>query len=74
METYFVCCGKSICKGCVHSFSESGNDDKCPFCNSDRASKIDEEKVGEVMKRVAANDAASISLLAGYYYQGLNGS
>ena len=72
-EEYYPCCGKNICRGCVHSFSESGNDDKCPFCNSDRASKTDEEKFGEVMKRVAANDAASIYLLAGFYYQGRHG-
>ena len=72
-EEYFVCCGKSICKGCKHSFQCSGNDDKCPFCNSDRASKTVEELVGEVMKRVEANDAASIYLLADSYYNGLNG-
>ena len=34
-ETYYSCCGNSICKGCVNSCRESGNDDKCPFCNSD---------------------------------------
>ena len=30
-EVYYECCGKSICKGCVHSFIRSGNNDKCPF-------------------------------------------
>ena len=34
MEKYYSCCGKSICRGCVHSFSKTGNDGKCPFCNS----------------------------------------
>jgi len=30
-ETYYSCCGKSMCLGCVHSFHKSGNDEKCPF-------------------------------------------
>ena len=73
METYYPCCGKSICKGCVHSFCESGNDAKCPFCNSNRGGKTDEESVEEVMKRVEANDAGAIWTLAGVYYNGFNG-
>ena len=33
-EEYFTCCGKCICKGCVHSLRKSGNHGKCPYCNS----------------------------------------
>jgi hypothetical protein len=72
-EQYYQCCGKSLCRGCVYSFAQSGNGNKCPFCNTDRAGKTDEERVGEVMKRVEANDAASICLLAYCCYKGLNG-
>jgi TPR repeat protein len=72
-EVYYTCCGKSICRGCHYSFGQSGNDDKCPFCNADRASKTDEEDVEELMKRVEANDAASIGLLGNHYEHGLNG-
>jgi len=72
-EEYYPCCGKSICGGCIHSFRESGNARKCPFCNSDHSNKTDEEWFEDIMKRVKANDAASISLLAGSYYQGLHG-
>jgi hypothetical protein len=72
-DGYYPCCGKSICKGCIQSFAQSGNDDKCPFCNSDRADKTDEDGVEEIMKRAEANDAASICLLADCYYKGLNG-
>jgi hypothetical protein len=39
-EVYLPCCGKTICKGCIYSFCESGNDDKCPFCNSAIPTKI----------------------------------
>jgi TPR repeat protein len=53
----------------VYSFRESGNIGKCPFCNSDRNQTV-EELVGEVMRRVEANDAASICLLAANYHQG----
>jgi len=73
MELYYSCCGKSVCKGCAHSFAQSGNDDKCPFCNSDRADKTAEEEVADMMKRAEANDAASIFLLANSYHNGIVG-
>ena len=67
-------CGKSVCGGCVHSSIMTGNYPKCPFCYSDRDSKSDEEQREDIiMKRVVANDAASIYLLANDYYQGLGG-
>ena len=72
MEHYYTCCGKSICKGCVYSFNQTGNDDKCPFCNSGR-NKTEEECVEEMMRRVAVNDAGAICLLANSYQHGLNG-
>ena len=42
-ETYYECCGKSICGGCFHSFRKSGNMMNCPFCNADRIDITDEE-------------------------------
>jgi TPR repeat protein len=72
-EVYYTCCGKSFCRGCHYSSWKSGNDEKCPFCNSDRTGKTDEEEVGEIMKRVEANDPASIYMLAGCYQWGKAG-
>jgi TPR repeat protein len=72
MEKYYPCCGKSICRGCVYSFCAAGNIGKCPFCNSDRGSKTNEERVRELMRRVEANDAASVCMLANSYHNGLN--
>jgi TPR repeat protein len=72
MEQYYSCCGKSICKGCMHSFNQSGNIDKCPFCNSDRCI-TDEEMADQIMKRVAANDPTSTYLLANSSDNGTNG-
>jgi hypothetical protein len=69
-EVYYPCCGKGICGGCVDSFCKSGNDAKCPYCNSDGSGKTDEEAVGEIMKRVEANDAGAISALADCYCHG----
>ena len=71
-EHYYPCCGKGVCGGCIHSCCMSGNY-KCPFCNADCGGKSDEEEVAEMMKRVAANDAASICMLAYQYHHGLNG-
>jgi TPR repeat protein len=72
MDGYYPCCGKNICRGCVHSCCQSGNH-KCPFCNSDRDNKTDEDQVEDLMKRVEANDAASIGVLGNHYHHGLNG-
>ena len=72
-EEYYPCCGKSICCGCVHSFAKSGNIGKCPFCNSDRSSKTEEECVEEMMRRMEANDAGAIFQLGNSYENGLNG-
>jgi hypothetical protein len=68
-EVYYSCCGKSICGGCVDSFCKSGNDDKCPFCNSDR-DKTDEDEVEEIMKRVEVNDAGAMYVLGSHYCHG----
>jgi TPR repeat protein len=48
---------------------QSGNH-KCPFCNSDRGGKTDEEDNEEILKRVAVNDPSSICMLANYYQVG----
>ena len=69
-ETYYSCCGKSICGGCIHSVIMSGNDKKCPFCNAERMGKTDEERVEEFIKRVEVNDAGATYVLGSNYYHG----
>ena len=66
----YECCGNTICRGCIYSNADAGNDHKCPFCNSVRGGKTEEEKNEELMKRVEANDADSICVLASYYHHG----
>jgi tetratricopeptide (TPR) repeat protein len=69
-ETYYSCCGKSICGGCIHSFRMSGNDENCPFCKSDHVDKTDKDEVAGMMKRVEVNDAVAIYLMGNNYYHG----
>jgi TPR repeat protein len=71
-EMYYECCGKSICRGCLYSFQESGNGQKknCPYCKVIRISKTKEEGVQDLMKRVEANDAGATFALGNCYYIG----
>jgi tetratricopeptide (TPR) repeat protein len=69
-KQYYSCCGKSICGGCIDSFFKSYNMEKCPFCNSERMGKTDEEEFEELMKRVEANDAGAMCQLGFYYRNG----
>jgi TPR repeat protein len=69
-EVYYSCCGKSICRGCAHSFMQSGNIGKCPYCNAETMRKTNEERVEEMMKRVEVNDAGAIYALGTYHYHG----
>jgi hypothetical protein len=73
MTHFYPCCGKFICGGCVHSFHNESENCKCPFCNSDRGNKTDEDYVEEITKRAKANDAASICVLGTWYLHGLRG-
>jgi hypothetical protein len=73
MAIYYSCCGKSICGGCVHSFAQSGNMELCPFCKSERTGKIDDEFIEELTKRVEANDAGSMAVLANQISNGGRG-
>eukprot|EP00979_Chaetoceros_neogracilis_P001702 scaffold305_cov267-Chaetoceros_neogracile.AAC.19 len=69
---YEPCCGKSLCRGCVHvhSVTASATDkNKCVFCRTE-ASSSDEEHIERMKKRVEANDARSMFHLGSYYRHG----
>jgi hypothetical protein len=65
-QYYYSCCGKSICKGCIHYFRMSGNHEQCAFCKAERKGKTEEKEVKEMLKRVEANDASAMYHLARY--------
>ena len=74
--TYQVCCGKTLCNGCMRAANnemEKGNMKRCcPFCQVPLA-KTDEEIVKRCKKRVEMNDANSFYMLGGWYLNGDNG-
>jgi TPR repeat protein len=70
MAHYYSCCGKGICKGCIHSFCESGNIHNCPYCKAEIMGKTDDDRIEELMKRVEANDAGAMHVLGSYYDHG----
>ena len=62
-RTYMACCGKMICRGCVHAFQlrvvlagKKEEDQKCPFCRTP-APTTDKEWVEKLNKRIEINDA-----------------
>jgi hypothetical protein len=57
---FYSCCGKSVCRGCIYSFNESGNTGKCPFCKSDQIGETDLDRIEELKKRMEVNDAGAI--------------
>lgn len=72
-ECYLPCCGKNLCAGCMYSLGVVGTSTlSCPFCRSiefgtwrDGKSLLD--------KKVKANDARSMHLVAYYHSVGENG-
>ena len=54
----------------MHSCRMSGNDEKCPYCNTERMDKTDGDRVEELMKRVEVNDAVAIYFLGNSYCHG----
>ena len=71
METYYPCCGKSICQGCFYSCLTTGNEN-CPFCKAE-TDKTNEEEIEEILKRVEVNDAGAMCVLGTYYHHGVHG-
>jgi len=76
-STYFTCCGKTICSGCVYApvYDDQGNKvnkKKCPFCRTP-APRTDEEVIRNEKKRAEANDPIAIYNLGVEYRDGTNG-
>jgi len=76
-STYYSCCGKVICTGCVHApvYDNQGNEvdnEKCPFCRTPHHAS-DEELVERYEKRVKAGDAQATCRIGCYYRDGSYG-
>ena len=71
-STFFACCGKLICRGCIYAMDESGAKRLCAYCRTPPA-KSDEENVKRVNKLMEKGNADAFNQLGGYYGQGIMG-
>jgi len=72
---YQTCCGKILCRGCVHAHSVAAADTerfKCVFCRS-VATSSEEVLIEKMKKRAEANDAWAMFNLGRYYERGMMG-
>ena len=67
--TFFSCCGKDICDGCVFAGAETGAEKLCPFC---RTPPSDEEIIS-LHKLMEKGNADAFCQLGGYYAIGSTG-
>ena len=70
--TFYTCCGKEICSGCVYAMVESGVEDLCPFCKTPSAESYEEE-VERTEKLMEKGNAYAFYHLAGIYARGVLG-
>jgi len=76
-STYYSCCGKVICSGCIHAplYDNQGNKvvkKKCPFCRAP-AAITDEKIVDKYRKRVEAGDPLAMYNVGYFYKDGMLG-
>ena len=71
LVTFYSCCGKHICSGCIYTMKESGAD-LCPFCRTPPA-RSDEEQIKRTNKLTEKGNAVAFKNLAGYYANGSRG-
>ena len=70
--TFFSCCGKNICNGCVDTIEESGAKDLCPFCRTPPA-ESEEEEVKRTKKLMEKGNGLAFFVLGGCYGHGTMG-
>ena len=80
-STYYECCGKMICVGCMYSMMTRARKDRpsnvrvpflCAFCRTPSHSS-DEDYLKRLHKRIDANDAMAIYILAHHYRHARHG-
>ena len=78
-SVYMNCCGKVICRGCIHAVQirallsgKPAKEQKCPFCRVPTPDS-DEEVIKRYKKRMELDDAIAICDVGGYYSKGQMG-
>jgi TPR repeat protein len=68
-STFYACCSKLICDGCVHANYLKNGNFNCPFCREPPPDAEEFDK--RMMKRVKANDPAALRQMGTErYYKG----
>ena len=73
LQTYFACCGKTICCACDHQHQmKSEGEQTCAFCRT-AAPRSDEEAMASLRKRVELKDPDALQNMAMDYGDGSYG-
>ena len=72
--TFFSCCGKDICNGCIYAMRKTGgkNMKLCPFCKAP-PTRLPEEEVESIKKLMEKGHADAFNQLGGHYEDGTSG-
>jgi hypothetical protein len=70
--SYFACCGKIVCKGCVCADEAANNRTICAFCRAPTHAS-DGKLIERLKKRAESDDAVAMRNLGCYYYDGRYG-
>ena len=65
-SSFYRCCSKIVCDGCVYAHERSNGGDRCPFCREPRADA--EENTKKAMKRIKVNDPAAMREMGARLY------
>ena len=65
-SSFYECCVKMVCNGCLLAAMKMGINDKCPFCRTPRH-KDDAEALSWIQARVGKKDPEAINFLGDQY-------
>jgi hypothetical protein len=65
-SSFYTCCSKLVCNGCVYADCKSNGGKNCPFCREPHL----QESNKRIMKRVKVNDPAAMSEMGTKRYHG----
>ncbi|EJK54879.1 hypothetical protein THAOC_25455 [Thalassiosira oceanica] len=68
-SSFYECCMKIMCHGCLVATIKRGINDKCPFCRTP-THKVEAEALTLIQTRVKKKDPEAIKFLGGQYFGG----
>src|SRR5210317_187729 len=67
-SSFYSCCSKVVCEGCVYANLKSNGNFDCPFCR-EPAPKDDVECIKRKMERIKANDPVAMCEMGTIRYE-----